>query len=295
MPARRPLEVTDRDRATLRNWSSSAGSMRRQALRAEIILLAAQGLSDSAIARTLGVSRPAVMTWRTRYAQGGVMALTDRPRSGRPRHVTAGEIVACTLRGAPRLRSATSCARWVAAELGVSAVTVSRAWRLAHVNVSGSGAVLFESEPPVLLSEHEIAAVCVRGTRAVAITRQIGRGAAERGPEAGPPPVCLRRGRVDELRDLLGQVPADEPLTAIVVGNGLGVWSGLDVATGEMGWHLAPSLQSWLAVVAAMSCTAAAPAATRRARAGAHEVADELDRLLTTPPGARGWSTWLAA
>jgi transposase len=268
--------------------------MRRLALRAKIILLAAQGLSDSDIARSLGVSRPAVMTWRARYAQGGVMALTDRPRPGRPRHVTAGEIVACTLQGAPRLRSATSCARWVAGELGVSAVTVSRAWRLAHVSVSGSGAVLYESEPPVLLSEHVIAAVCVRGTRAVAIARRIGRGAGTARPEAGHPPAPLRRGRVDELRDLLGQATADEPLTAIVVGNGLGVWSGLDVATGEMGWHLAPSLQSWLAVVAGMSC-AAPPAAARRAAASGHEVADELDRLLTTPPGARGWSTWLTA
>jgi transposase len=294
MAARRPLEVTDRDRATLRNWSVSADSMRRLALRAKIILLAAQGLSDSDIARSLGVSRPAVMTWRARYAQGGVMALTDRPRPGRPRHVTAGEIVACTLQGAPRLRSATSCARWVAGELGVSAVTVSRAWRLAHVSVSGSGAVLYESEPPVLLSEHVIAAVCVRGTRAVAIARRIGRGAGTARPEAGHPPAPLRRGRVDELRDLLGQATADEPLTAIVVGNGLGVWSGLDVATGEMGWHLAPSLQSWLAVVAGMSC-AAPPAAARRAAASGHEVADELDRLLTTPPGARGWSTWLTA
>jgi transposase len=295
MPARRPVEVTDRDRATLRSWSGSGDSKRRLALRAQIILLAAQGLSDSDIARSLGISRPAVMTWRARYAQGGLMALADRPRSGRPRHVTAGEIVACTLRTAPRLRSATSCARWVAAELGVSAVTVSRAWRLVHLNVSGSGAVLYESEPPVLLSEHEILAVCVRGTRAVAIARRVGRGATPRGMQAGHTPVSLRRGCVDELRHLLSQAPADEPLTAIVVGNGLGVWSGLEVATGEMGWHLAPSVQSWLAVVAGMSCAATAPVAARRTRAGGHEVADELDRLLTTPLGARGWSTWLAA
>ena len=47
----------------------------------------------------------------------------------------------CTLRVAPRSRSATSCARWVAAELGVSVVTVGRAWRTARLNIAAKRAL----------------------------------------------------------------------------------------------------------------------------------------------------------
>jgi transposase len=81
MPARGPLVIAERDRAVLHGWAAAPG---RRAQRAAIVLLAGKGLANGEIARRLGVSRPAVITWRSRYAGGGLGALADRPRSGRP-------------------------------------------------------------------------------------------------------------------------------------------------------------------------------------------------------------------
>ena len=41
------------------------------ALRARIVLLSADGLPNSRIAREVGVSRPTVILWRERFRQGG--------------------------------------------------------------------------------------------------------------------------------------------------------------------------------------------------------------------------------
>ena len=262
MSARQPLVLTDRDRVTLRRWSACAGRARR-AQRAQIVLLAAQGLPDSEVARRLGVSRPAVLTWRGRYARDGLAGLADRPRSGRPRQVSAADVVACTLRIAPRLRSATSCARWVAAELGISPATVSRAWRTGRVNVAGSGAVLYESDPPVALTDLEMLAICVHGTSGVAILRP------RRPAAAGGLRFAHQRAAcASQLCELLGGARAGTPLTAIVAGDMIGTWSRLDAATGGMGWHISPSMSSWLAMVEGAARAPGAAAAERAPAAG---------------------------
>ncbi len=64
------------------------------AQRARIVLLAADGVSNVEIARLVGVSLPTVSLWRQRYAVGGLAALADQPRSGRPRRLDHRAIVA---------------------------------------------------------------------------------------------------------------------------------------------------------------------------------------------------------
>ena len=54
------------------------------AQRARILLLAAQGHSNTEIGRLVGVSLPTVRLWRSRYGAGGVGGLGDLARSGRP-------------------------------------------------------------------------------------------------------------------------------------------------------------------------------------------------------------------
>jgi transposase len=53
-------------------------------LRARIVLLAYAGWPNSQIARELGCAVNTVRTWRHRFVRGGMPALRDRPRSGRP-------------------------------------------------------------------------------------------------------------------------------------------------------------------------------------------------------------------
>ena len=50
--------------------------------RARIVLLVADRLPNAEIARRTGTSRPTVVGWRARYAEGGIATLQDQPRSG---------------------------------------------------------------------------------------------------------------------------------------------------------------------------------------------------------------------
>ena len=230
MPARRPLAIAEPDRAVLRGWAAEPG---RRSQRAAIILLAGQGLANGEIAKRLGVSRPAVITWRARYAEGGLGGLADRPRSGRPPQVPVAAVLACTLRLAPRSPSATSCARWVAAELGVSVVTVGRAWRAARVTIAASGAVVLEADPPLSVTGCTVAGLCVHGPSAIAVLRRVpapGLQApmvrvrmADAAGAAGGPPGCPPAG-VAAMRRLLTAGQCDAGLHGVVAGNVLGDW-----------------------------------------------------------------------
>ncbi len=52
--------------------------------RARIVLLAHRRQANAQIAAELGCSAGTVRTWRRRFARGGIPALSDRSRSGRP-------------------------------------------------------------------------------------------------------------------------------------------------------------------------------------------------------------------
>ena len=103
------------------------------AKRARIVLLAADGMPNAQIARTVGVSRPTVIGWRGRYAAGGIRALEDVPRSGRPAVIDEIAVVVATLADAgrppDRLGITHWSARFLAAELGISFASVARIWR----------------------------------------------------------------------------------------------------------------------------------------------------------------------
>jgi transposase len=64
-----------------RRTTAAAGLVRR----ARMVLLAADGKPLDRIAREVGADRTIVRTWIDRYRAGGLAALQDRPRSGRPR------------------------------------------------------------------------------------------------------------------------------------------------------------------------------------------------------------------
>lgn len=98
-----------------------------------MVLLAADGLANAEIARLTGSSRPTVLAWRNRYATGGLDALRDRPRSGRPTKVDEIQVVASTLADDGRPPEYLGVPHWssrlLARELGLSFTTVARIWR----------------------------------------------------------------------------------------------------------------------------------------------------------------------
>ena len=72
------------------------------ALRARIVLAAAEGEANERIAARVGVSKVTVLQWRRRYLEQGLAGLADQPRSGRPRTVDHRAIVSTTLRPPPK-------------------------------------------------------------------------------------------------------------------------------------------------------------------------------------------------
>jgi transposase len=78
----------------------------------------------------VGVTRQTVISWRNRYQAGGVGALEDLDRSGRPPVHDEVAIVVATLEPPPAKLGVTHwSARLLADHLGISFATVARIWR----------------------------------------------------------------------------------------------------------------------------------------------------------------------
>ena len=116
----------ERLRSLVRSSSAPAGLSRR----GRIVLLAAEGLPNAEIARRVGVTRQTVISWRARYQAGGVAALGDLARPGRPPVHDEVAVVVATLTPPPaRLAVTHWSARLLGEQLGVSFATVARIWR----------------------------------------------------------------------------------------------------------------------------------------------------------------------
>src|SRR5215210_180063 len=125
-----PLGLRSGDRELLESWTRSSSIRAGLAQRARIVLLAADGMSNTEIAERVGVSRPTVIAWRERYTTSGLEGLGDGQRSGRPRTVDRARILAATLTAPPaRLGITHWSSRLLAAHLKVDASTVLRTWR----------------------------------------------------------------------------------------------------------------------------------------------------------------------
>jgi len=124
------LRLPEEDRVTLEGWTRSPKVSAGAVLRARIVLGSADGEGTSPLARRLGISRPTVIAWRERYRLGGIAALADAPRSGRPKVVDEAEILAHTLEAPPPALGITHWStRLLAAQLGIGDATVARCWR----------------------------------------------------------------------------------------------------------------------------------------------------------------------
>src|SRR6266851_7454456 len=108
-----PLAVSAEQRRTLEAWTRAHNTPRVVATRARIVLQAAEGRSNNAIATELEVTRTTVIEWRRRFAAEGVECLGKvRPGRGRPRTISptkVAEIVHLTLTTLPKGATQWSC------------------------------------------------------------------------------------------------------------------------------------------------------------------------------------------
>jgi transposase len=125
------IELMDAERAQLEAWTRRRTSAQALALRARIVLAAAEGLKNTEIAERLGINRAMAAKWRSRFAEHRLDGLTDDPRPGRPRTITDEQVDAVitkTLESTPNDATHWST-RSMANEVGLTQTAVSRIWR----------------------------------------------------------------------------------------------------------------------------------------------------------------------
>jgi transposase len=126
MPVTSPFVIvlTPAEEAVLTARARSGRTEHRDRVRARIVLTAAAGASNAAIAAQLGVCVDTARQWRRRFTTGRLEGLVDRPRTGRPRRFTAVQAaaitaLACTLPA----ETGIPLSRWSSTELAVEAIT----------------------------------------------------------------------------------------------------------------------------------------------------------------------------
>jgi transposase len=87
MPRKSPfvIELTEEEARELRQRARKYTLQYFQVIRAQMILLAADGLQNDEIAAQLNTSREAVSRWRKRFFYERLTGLDERSRTGRPR------------------------------------------------------------------------------------------------------------------------------------------------------------------------------------------------------------------
>ena len=76
------IRLTPAERETLLAWQRAPTISAGRARRGRIILLVADGMSITAIAATVGISRRFVYKWVQRFLQAGLGGLADQPGRG---------------------------------------------------------------------------------------------------------------------------------------------------------------------------------------------------------------------
>lgn len=86
MPRRSPYVITlsPKERRVLEARARRYTLSYREVVRAKIVLLAAEGLENTAIGERLDLPRPVVSKWRQRFFRQRLVGLDELPREGRP-------------------------------------------------------------------------------------------------------------------------------------------------------------------------------------------------------------------
>ncbi|UCG12462.1 MAG: helix-turn-helix domain-containing protein [Deltaproteobacteria bacterium] len=87
MPRKSPYEISldQKERSHLEAITRKYTSPYRDVMRAKVVLLAADGLSNKEIGERLHLPRQIVSKWRKRFFEQRLAGLQERPRRGRPR------------------------------------------------------------------------------------------------------------------------------------------------------------------------------------------------------------------
>jgi transposase len=143
------LILAPEEREELAGFAASRSLPHALVSRAQLVLWAAEGLSNQAIGERLGWSKPTVGKWRQRFVQYRLQGLYDELRAGRPRSIS-DEQVAVLLRRTLKQKPA-GATHWsvrLAAEAnGLSKSTVHRVFQLFALQPHRSKSFKLSTDP----------------------------------------------------------------------------------------------------------------------------------------------------
>ena len=126
-----PLSIAAAQRKQLISWSRHRTTAQALAMRARIVLWAAEGLSNTAIAAQLATTLHTVGKWRRRFLDSGIDGLLDEPRPGTSRKLSDEDVervLTLTLESKPDDATHWST-RSLAQRTGLSRASIHRIWR----------------------------------------------------------------------------------------------------------------------------------------------------------------------
>jgi transposase len=150
-PAAPPLLLRLGDHDELVRLTRSSSVRAGLAQRARIVLLASDGVRNAEIAERVGVTRPTVNLWRSRYAEQGLAGLVDVDRPGRPRTVDQRAIITETLTPPPARMGVTHwSSRLLASRLKLDHSTITKAWKAFGVQPWRAETFKFSTDPELV-------------------------------------------------------------------------------------------------------------------------------------------------
>lgn len=152
------IELTPHERDYLESLSRRRTAPAKEVERAKMVLLAAQGHSNKFISERLGVKGHTVGRWRKRFADGGIAALSELPRSGRPPSISdeqVAEVVRKTLEEKPDASTHWST-RKMAAATGLSQTSICKIWRAFQLQPHRSESFTLSKDPYFVEKVHDV-------------------------------------------------------------------------------------------------------------------------------------------
>jgi transposase len=126
-----PLSIAAGERKQLLSWSRRRTTAQALAMRARIVLLAADGLSNTAVAEQVSTTLHTVGKWRQRFVDKGIDGLLDEQRPGTSRKLSDEDVervLTLTLESKPDDATHWST-RSLAQRTGFSRASIHRIWR----------------------------------------------------------------------------------------------------------------------------------------------------------------------
>jgi transposase len=159
VPKATPISLTEAERAELEGWARSTKSEHRMRQRAQIVLLAADGVATRAIARRVGCTIGTASKWRVRYAARRLAGLDETGERGAEPKYTAetGRRILAVLDGPPPAGHGRWTAPLIAAALGdVHEQYIWRFLRAQKIDLAGRKTWCVSDDPEFAAKAAEI-------------------------------------------------------------------------------------------------------------------------------------------